>query len=358
MLAGPALSACGAAHGETDPSAIGGSLDEIIARAQKEGTVRLMGYPETWANYRGHFRDFEKKYGVKVHVDSLDAHSAEELQAVLNLQGQSTQPDVLDVGYSFTSAAIEQGLIESYKPSNFDVIPENLKAPDGLWVGAYYGVISVGINRAACPVPHRFEDLLRPEYRGKVAMPGDPRKGAASIATVCAAATARGGSVENAGPGIEYFAELAHRGNLVSVADAGQAMSTGQAAAIFDWNYNWLGREEQLRRDGIDFEYVVLDDGVFGNYYAQPITIGSPQPNAARLWVDWLTSDEGAEHYALGGAIPARFTELVAAGALSEEALAKLPEPSILEQVTLPTPAQGDAANVAIATRWGREVVI
>ncbi|VEI12856.1 ABC transporter substrate-binding protein [Trueperella bialowiezensis] len=352
------LAACGGDDGgATDSDKIGKDFDEIAAKAKEEGQVRLIAYPETWANYAGHFAGFEEKYGVEVVVDSPDASSAEELQAVENLKGQSTQPDVLDIGYSFTNAAIQRGLVEPYKPSNWDSIPDNLKDPDGNWVGAYYGVISIGVNMDLVDeVPKTFDDLRDPKYKGQIAIPGDPRQGASSIAAVFAASLANGGSLDDIEPGIDFFAELAESGNLVSVSSAAAGMTQGEAAIIFDWNYNWLGREEQLKADGVNFEYFVLEDGVFGNYYAQPVTINSPQPNAARLWVDWLTSDEGAEQYALGGAIPARFNELAEAGKLSDEALASLPDPKIIEKVKLPTAEQGDAANQVIATQWAQKV--
>lgn len=183
-----------------------------------------------------------------------------------------------------------------------------------------------------------------------------PARAASSIAAVFAASLANGGSLDDIQPGIDFFAELAESGNLTTVSDAASGMTTGEAAIIFDWNYNWLGREEQLKRDGVNFEYFVLEDGVFGNFYAQPVTIGAPQPNAARLWVDWLTSDEGSEQYALGGAIPARFTELAEAGKLSDEALAALPDPAIVAKVELPSAEQGDAANQIIATQWAEKV--
>lgn len=352
----PVLGACGSG-GTTDPSAIGRSFDEITTKAQEEGTLRLIAYEEDWANYGGHFREFKAKYGLQITVDSPDASSAEELLAVKNLKGQETQPDVLDIGYSFVNPAIEQGLIEPYKPSNFDSIPDNLKDPEGHWIGAYYGVISLGIDRSrVATIPTSFADLKKPEYKGMIALPGDPRQGASSVATVFAAALANGGSLDDVTPGIDFFAELSKSGNLVNTSNPASALTTGEAALVFDWNYNWLGRQEQLQRDGVDFEYVVLEDGVFGNFYAQPVTAGAQRPNAGRLWIDWLTSDEGSEQYALGGAVPARFTELAAAGKLSDEALASLPHPDIVAQVELPAAEQGDAANQIIATQWAQKV--
>lgn len=351
---GGSLTACGSSQpaGRT----VGTNLQQIIELAKKEQKVQLIAYPETWANYKGHFAKFQEKYGVKTPVDSPDASSADELKAVQTTKGTSAQPDVLDIGYSFTNPAIAQDLIEPYKPSTFDKIPAELKHPDGMWVAAYYGALSIGVDTAKAPRPTSFQDLLKPEYKGKVALPGDPRKGASSIATVFAAALANGGSLDNVQPGIDFFAELAKRGNLVAINDVANALATGQAAVIFDWNYNFVGIEEKMKTSGVQLEHYVLEDGVFGNYYAQPVTKGSPQPNAARLWVDWLTSDEGAEQYALGGAIPARFTELAKAGKLSAAALAKLPKASVLEKIKLPTPAQGEAGAKLITKNWAAQV--
>jgi putative spermidine/putrescine transport system substrate-binding protein len=357
---GAAMSGCSAGTPAGTPAGagrqIGASLEEIATLAKKEGKVQLIALPDAWAYYKGQLEKFRAKYGIDAPVASPDASSAEEVQAVKTLLGQSSQPDSIDIGYSFTKPAIDQGLIEAYKPSNFDKIPAALKDPNGLWVGAYYGVISIGVNTKAAPRPASFEDLKRPEYKGKVALPGDPRTGAGSLATVFAAALAYGGSADDITPGIEYFADLAKRGNLVNISKTGSALASGQAAVVFDWNYNFTGMDAEMRRTGVDLEHFVPEEGVFGTYYSQPVTKSSPQPNAARLWVDWLTSDEGAEQYALGGAVPARFTELAQAGKLSKEAMANLPNPEILRKVTFPSIDQGAKANKLVADTWAAKV--
>lgn len=349
------LTACGSDSAPTDQK-VGSNIEEIEKLAKEEKEVRLMGYTPTWANYKGSFEEFKKKYGLNILLDGQESSSAEELQAVKNLKGQAKQPDVLDIGYSFTNPAIQQNLVEPYKPTNWDSIPDNMKDPDGKWVGAYYGVISVGVNKKNADVPKNFKDLLDPKYKGKIALPGDPRSGAFSIATVFAAALANGGSLDDIGPGIDFFAKLAASGNLVPTTDPLNALETGEASVVFDWNYNWKGVEKKLKDDGVDFEAKVLPDGVFGNYYAQPITISPQHPNAARLWVNWLTSDEGSEQYALGGAVPARFDQLVKENKLSKEALDSLPEPDVLKKVQLPTAQQGDKANKVIASEWAQKV--
>ncbi|WP_104129434.1 ABC transporter substrate-binding protein [Cryobacterium sp. N21] len=349
----PLLAGCSAPTAEARE--IGGTLEEIIALAQEEGMVQLIAYPETWANYGESFAGFEAKYGVKVEVASPNASSGEELSAVKNLKGQSTQPDVLDIGYSFTQPAIDQALLDIYVPTQIDEVPDGLKDPEGYWVGAYYGVLSIGVNADEVDVPALFADLKDPQYKGKITI-GDPRDGASSLATVFAAALANGGSLDNIQPGIDYFADLAAGGYLVNSVSNAAALSTGEAAVTFDWNYNYSGLEAEMTQSAVDLQVLVPGDGVFGNYYAQPITIDSPQPNAARLWVEWLLSDEGAISYAKSGAVPARYAAMDAAGTLPQEARDALPSADTLAQINFPTLDQAAAATELVVDQWGARV--
>ncbi|WP_426988753.1 ABC transporter substrate-binding protein [Pseudarthrobacter sp. Y6] len=356
VAAGGSLAACGGSAASSAAGTVGANLEEIIKLAKQEGRVQLIACPESWANYKGHFQAFKAKYGVDTPVDSPDASSAEELQAVKNSKGQSSQPDVIDVGYSFTQPAVDQGLIEAYKPTTFEQTPAELRDSNGMWVGAYYGVLSIGVNTNNVEMPRSFKDLLDPKYKGKIALPGDPRKGATSMATVFAATLANGGSLDDVTAGIEFFARLAKSGNLVSVTSVASALSTGQASVLFDWNYNFLGIEEEMKRSGVALQTAILPDGVFGNYYAQPVTIQSPRPNAARLWIEWLNSDEGAEQFALGGAVPARYAQLKKDGKLSQQALSKLPPADVLAGIRFPSIEQGAKAGKTITDQWSQKV--
>ncbi|GAB3277811.1 extracellular solute-binding protein [Kineosporia babensis] len=350
-VAALALSACGGSADAASDREIGTDLESIARLAKEEKKVALIAYPENWANYGESFKAFTAKYGVEVEVASPNASSAEELTAVKNLKGQKTQPDVLDIGFSFTGPAVSQGLVSSFTPSLADEVPDNLKDPDGNWLGAYYGVLSIGVDANKVDVPKTFQDLLDPQYKGKIAI-GDPRDGASVLAAVTAAALANGGSMDDITPGIEFFQKLADAGQLVSSNSASQSLTTGEAAVTFDWNYNYSGITEELTASGVDLQVSVPSDGVFGNLYAQPLTIDSPQPNAGRLWIEWLLSDEGANIYATSGAVPARLQAMKEAGTLSKEAEAALPPAEILENINFPSIAQGEAANQSVADGW------
>ncbi len=70
---------------------------------------------------------------------------------------------------------------------------------------------------------------------------------------------------------------------------------------------------------------VVPSDGVYGSYYAQGVVKDSPHQTAGKLWVEHILSDEGALGYLEGGAVPARYAALLAAGKVSDDLKKNLP---------------------------------
>ncbi len=106
---------------------------------------------------------------------------------------------------------------------------------------------------------------------------------------------------------------------------------------MLDWTYNLPGLLQDIADAGFEFTSVVPSDGVYGSYYAQGVVAGSPHPNAGRLWIEHILSDEGALGYLEGGAIPARYATLVENGVITEDMLANLPPAELIEQIAFPT---------------------
>ncbi|MEY2740980.1 MAG: extracellular solute-binding protein [Ilumatobacteraceae bacterium] len=344
---------------EATETASSGCPDQaIIDGAVAEGKVNLIALPDNWANYKGILQSFRDKYpGVDNPVANPDASSADELTAVETLKGQPDMPDALDVSPAIAQEVDTKGYWEPYKPCGWDEIPDVLKDPDGKWVAAYYGIMAIGANTSLISdVPTSFEQLKDPKYKGLVTINGDPREAGAAFAAVMAASLANGGSFDDIGPGIEYFAELKALGNLVANDVTEARVLSGETALWLDWTYNYPGITPKLKENGIELAIRVPTDGVYGGFYAQGAVAGSPNPNAAKLWVDHIISDEGALGYLEGGAIPARFEALVASGKVSEEAKKNLPAPELIAQIKFPTPAQIKVAKDKLAAEWGPKV--
>lgn len=336
-------------------SAAGGNLDALYASCKTEGKVNLIALPDDWANYKGILQAFRDKYpGVENPVVSPDISSQEELDAVTNLKGQKDQPDNIDVSPAKAQVAIDQGLWEPYKPTTWDQIPAGLKDPAGNWVGAYYGIMAFGTNTTIVKTaPKTFADLKDPQYKGKVALNGDPRKAGAAFAAVMAASLANGGSADDIMPGIKFYAELKKSGNLIATQVTPATVLSGETPIAIDWSYNFPSLAKKLQDGGQTTEINFPSDGVYGSYYAQGVIKGSPHQNCAKLWVEHILSDEGALGYLAGGAMPARYAELVKAGKVTAEAKKNLPPDNLVSQVKFLTVAQQDAANKVLADNWG-----
>jgi len=172
----------------------------LEAAAIAEGQLTTIALPHTWCGYGDVIAGFKAKYpGITVNELNPDAGSAEELEAVRANKGNMgpQAPDVLDVGLSFGPAGKEEGLIQPYKVSTWDSIPDDAKDADGYWYGDYYGVLAIGVNKSVITgdSPASFADLLKPDYANSVALAGDPRTGNNAIMSVYAAGLSTGARI-------------------------------------------------------------------------------------------------------------------------------------------------------------------
>jgi putative spermidine/putrescine transport system substrate-binding protein len=344
----------GTGGGLTEPPASGAdvNIDDLIAAAKNEGAINTIALPPDWANYGEIMETFQSKYGLKLTNASPNASSAEENQAVQSLKGQSRAPDVLDVGPSFAVEGKEKGLYANYKNSYWDTIPDDLKDADGAWVGDYWGAVSLAANTKVAPLPQAWADLKKPEYKGKVALNGDPRESGSAFAGVFAASVANGGSLDDIQPGIDFFKELKDLGNYIPVDATPATVANGQTPVTIDWDYLQIAYGAEFKSN-ITWEVTVPADAVVGNFYCQAINAEAPHPFAARLWQEFLYSDEGQLLWLKGFSHPARFQDMSDRGVVPQELLDQLPSAELYADVQFPTPEQNEAATKVIADGWG-----
>lgn len=342
----------------TEPAAEGGAemseMDALIAAAQAEGMLTTIALPHDWCNYGEMIESFKTKYGIQVNELDPAAGSADELEAIkANKDNTGPQaPDVIDVGFAFGPQAKDEGLIQPYKVSTWDTIPDDVKDPEGYWYGDYYGVLAYAVNTDVVDnVPTDWSDLLKPEYQGQVAMAGDPRVSNQAIQSVIAAALANGGSHDNVQPGLEFFKQLNEAGNFVPVIAETGTLAQGETPIVIQWDYNALAARDSLNGNP-PIEVVVPASGVHPGVYVQAISAYAPHPNAAKLWMEHLYSDEGQTIWLKGYCHPIRFNDMVARGVVPQELLDKLPTPELYAQAVFPTVDQLVAARELITTQW------
>jgi putative spermidine/putrescine transport system substrate-binding protein len=309
------------AAGATSAADFGG-MDQLIAAAQEEGELNVIALPPDWANYGKMIDTFAQKYGIEVNSAQPDASSQDEINAANQLRGQGRAPDVFDLGANV--ALRNTDLFAPYKVATWDDIPDALKDPDGLWVSDYGGYMSIGYDADSVPPVTRVQDLLKPEYRGRVALNGNPTQAAAGFNGVMMAALANGGSADDIAPGVEFFRQLKEAGNFLPVDPTPATIASGQTPVVIDWEYLNVAQGAALEGQR-DWNLVVPDGAIVGAFYVQAINKDAPHPAAARLWQEFLYSDEGQNIWLQGFARPVRLDAMAAAGTADKEALAKLP---------------------------------
>ncbi|MCX5383053.1 ABC transporter substrate-binding protein [Streptomyces sp. NBC_00083] len=366
-----ALAACGAKSDASTSAADGGKggkspatatsakdaggMDALIAAAKKEGTLNAIAIPRDWANYGALIDGFTKKYGIKVAVENPDGSSADEINAVKTRKGQGRAPDVLDLGSSFAQSAGDQGLTAPYKVEGFDKIPAAQKDAQGRWFNDYGGYVSIGCDAKRVKVcPTTFADLLKPEYKGQVALNGNPTKSGSAFAGVYAASLANGGSLDDIQPGLDFFAKLKKAGNYNPVESTPATVEKGETPISIDWDYLNAGYADQFKGKGLDWKTAVPTDGVYAQYYSQAVNKDAPHPAAARLWQEYLYSAEGQNLWLKGYARPALMPAMDKDGTLDKTAAGKLPQVS--GTPTFPTEAQNTKAKTVLANGWAKAI--
>lgn len=330
---------------------------ELVAAAKAEGQLTTIALPHDWCGYGEVIAAFKTKYPeITVNELNPDAGSGDEIEAIkANKDNKGPQaPDVIDVGLSFGPAAKAENLIQPYKVATWDSIPAEAKDADGYWYGDYYGVLSFMVNKDLVEnVPQDWADLLKPEYANAVALAGDPRASNQAIQGVYAAGLAKGAAAGKAAgeAGLEFFKELNAAGNFVPVIGKPATLAQGQTPILINWDYNNLSGRDTLNGNP-PTEIVIPANGVVAGVYVQAISAFAPHPNAAKLWMEHLYSDEGQLLWLKGYCHPIRFNDLVKNGKVPQDLLDALPPAAAYEKAVFPTLDDQAAAKGAITGSW------
>jgi putative spermidine/putrescine transport system substrate-binding protein len=325
-----------------------GGMDALVAAAKKEGQLNVIALPPTWANYGEIIKTFGDKYSIKINSAQPDGSSQDEINAADQLKGQDKAPDVFDLGGTVASANTAK--FAPYKVATFADVPDALKDANGTWVNDYGGYMSIGYDSAKVPAVTSVEDLLKPEYKGKVTLNGDPTSAGAAFGGVQAVALATGGSADDITAGVEFFGKLKKAGNFLPVDPSPTTIESGQTPVVFDWDYLNVAQAAKVKT----WKTFVPSGSALGSYYVQAISKDAPHPAAARLWQEFLYSDEGQNLWLKGGARPVRAEAMQKAGTLDATAFAALPK--IDGTPVIPTEAQNAKAKEYLAANWAKTI--
>ncbi len=338
----------GSAAKATSAQDVGG-MAKLVKAAKAEGQLNVIALPPDWANYGTIIKTFQAKYGITVNSSQPDAASQEEVDAAKQLKGSSRAPDVFDLGQSVALANTD--LFAPYKVATWGDVPSNLKDAAGKWTNDYGGYMSVGYDSSKVPAVTTLNDLMKPQFKGKVALNGNPTEAGAAFSGVMMAALANGGSANDTAPGVNYFGKLKKAGNFIPVDPTPATIESGQTPVVIDWDY--LNAAETAKVPSWKVVVPQGGDPVAGYYY-QAINKDAPHPAAARLWEEFLYSDQGQNLWLAGGARPVRADAMAKAGTIDKAKYDALPKVS--GTPVIPTTEQTAKAADYLSKNWATVV--
>lgn len=300
-LAGPALAQT---KPVTETPELYPGEKELYAAAQKEGIVVSFDTGPTWANWAAQFTAFQQRYpGMQIVYNDLGSAAT-----VLALDKARNRPQA-DTAYYFAGSAVDaaaKNLVAPFKPVNFDKLPEVFRHPEGKWFTIHSLTIAIMVNtKLVKTVPQSWADLLKPDYKNSIVYL-DPRSTGVGQVGVFAVNFAMGGTMDNIKPGIEYLDKLHKAGNVLRV------MGTTPYAQFLKGEIPiWISYENDgLRakyRDGMGdaVAVVIPKEASAAAPYAISLVEKGPNPNAGKLWLNFIMTDYGQGIFAQGFVRPA-----------------------------------------------------
>ena len=213
------------------------------------------------------------------------------------LEAGAPQPDVLLIADVVTMEGLKaEGLLLNYADTDLTGYGEGLHDEDGAYFSTKLITTGIVYNTAATMIPTRWEDLTKPEAQGQVAMPSPLTSGAAMIHTVTL--------TENLPEGWDFYSALAANGAQASGGNGGILTAVSGGEKLYGMIVDYMPIREAAK--GAPVKFVFPTEGV--SAVTEPVAILNSAKNQdnARLFIDFLLSEEGQQLATSQGYIPAR----------------------------------------------------
>ena len=259
-----------------------------IASAHAEGHAICYNCPPEWADWGSQLKAINARLGIQVPPDNKNSG-----QSIAALIAEKANPvaDVVYLGGIVADPARDAGVLTPYKPKGWEKIPDGLKDPNGHWFAIHSGTLGLFVNTAALggkPVPQRWSDLLKPEYKGMVGYL-DPTSAAVGQLGVMAINLALGGSYDNIDPAIAFLNQLSKNQPIVPKQTSYARVISGEIPILIDYDFNAYRGQYS---DKAPTRFVIPQEGTVVLPYVMGLVKGGPQADNGRKILDFVLSDE------------------------------------------------------------------
>lgn len=206
------------------------------------------------------------------------------------------QPDVLLIADMVTMEGLEaEGRLMAYPEADTAAYDPAIMDPEGYYFSTKLITTGIIYNTSATMVPASYNDLLKEEARGNVAMPSPLTSGAATIHM--AALTA------HPDLGWELYEGLAAQGANPQGGNGGVYKAVAGGDQLYGFVVDFLPIREKVK--GAPVEFVFPNEGVSAVTEPAAILSTAQNPDAAKAFIDFLISEKGQQLAADMGYLPA-----------------------------------------------------
>jgi len=271
------------------------AVDE--AKAKQEGTVTW--YTSTPIAIAQKTADlFTQKTGIK--VDLFRSGGSQIMRRFQQESGAGrVAADVLTASdQAEITALAKAGAFTDFKPEHFDKVPASAKDPNGAYTAQRLNMVTVYYRSdkvAPQDVPKTLQDLTDPKYKDQLVM-ADPSFSAMQVAVT-------GTIAKNLG--WDFYEKLAKNGAMV--VQGGQQVSDmvkrGERLIAVAASNSYAA---DAKIAGFPIEAVYPKDGTFMVPAPTAVVKGGPHPEAAKMFMNFLLSDEAQQMFPASGGYSSR----------------------------------------------------
>jgi len=274
----------------------------VAAGSAMAQTAICYNCPTEWADWGTQLKAIKAKTGITVPADNKNSG-----QSLAQLVAEKASPvaDVTYLGVTFAVQAQKDGVVEPYKPAAWKDIPDGLKDPAGHWFTIHSGTLGFMVNVDALkgkPVPKSWADLLKPEYKGLIGYL-DPASAFVGYVGAVAVNEARGGTLDNFGPAIDYFKALQKNEPIVPKQTSYARVLSGEIAILLDYDFNAYRAKY---KDKANVAFVIPSEGTLAVPYVMSLVAKAPHAAEGKKVLDFVLSDEGQAIWAKAYLRPVR----------------------------------------------------
>ena len=213
------------------------------------------------------------------------------------LEAGAPLADVLLIADVVTMEGLKaEGLLMNFPEADTTGFDASLFDEDGAYFSTKLITTGIVYNTAATMVPASWLDLTKPEAKDQIAMPSPLTSGAALIHTVTL--------TDNLAEGWDFYSALAANGARATGGNGDVLTSVAGGEKLYGMIVDYLPLREAAK--GAPVAFVFPTEGV--SAVTEPAAILASAPNAdnAKLFINFLLSEEGQQLASSQGYIPAR----------------------------------------------------